>query len=634
MGKGIDCDSRDMFQFIFNNAPYGICLFEITEDGMPGRFIEVNDVISKRSGYNRGELLKMSPLDLIASEYLNEISKAIKALSRKEQTTFEFDVVTKDGIRIPLEATCRIFSLKDKKVILSAIRDISKQKKLENELNFQYMQLLNIFNSVDEVIYVSDPVNYEILYINEILKRIFGDVVGEKCYKAFQNLNSPCPFCTNEKIFGDNLGKSYIWEFKNKVTGRWYRCIDKAIKWPDGRFVRCEIAIDIDDRIKAEEEKVKLEKEFLKVQHIEAIGRIVASVAHELNNIFTAINGYCQLAMMEISEESSVFDDLNQIQIASEKAANIVRQLLIFTKKETSLFTELNLNSLIESLGGILKHITGEDISIQTELEPKLWRIMGNWRDIEQLLVNLIMNARDAIQGAGRITIKTENVTVDKAGKFVCLSIADTGTGMDEEIIKYIFDPFFTTKKLGKSKGLGLSVAYIIAKHHKGWIDVQSKPGEGAIFRIFIPAYFGEVKDEIEKPSPLDVSGKRILLVEDEELVRAITVKVLKENGYIVFEAEDAEEAIELFDRENGNFDLVITDVVLPGKDGIQLVERFLKCNPRLKTLLISGYTDKKLQLPIIKEKKYNFLEKPYTINKLLETIDNLSGGGGGKKKH
>jgi CheY-like chemotaxis protein len=282
----------------------------------------------------------------------------------------------------------------------------------------------------------------------------------------------------------------------------------------------------------------------------------------------------------------------------------------------------------------MVRRLIGEDIAITISIEEGLWTIKADPGNIEQVVMNLMVNAKDAMPKGGEITIRTENVHLDeydckniidaRPGNFVCLSIMDTGIGMDEETIKRIFDPFFSTKGPGKGTGLGLSVVYGIIKQHEGWINVYSRPGQGATFRIYLPAIPVEmdtVDEQRVSLSDFQGSSERILLVEDEEGVRKLATRVLRENGYVVFEAANAKEAMDIFEREERKFHLVFCDVVLPDRTGLELVDRLLSRKPELRVLLSSGYTDQKSQWPIIRERGFRFLQKPYALPDLLRTI-------------
>jgi len=278
--------------------------------------------------------------------------------------------------------------------------------------------------------------------------------------------------------------------------------------------------------------------------------------------------------------------------------------------------------------------LIGEDIRINTELESDQWTVRADRGTVEQVIMNLAVNARDAMPGGGRLLINTENVELDKTqcegmpearpGRFLCLSFLDTGVGMDSKTVQHIFEPFFSTKGRGDGTGLGLSVVYGIIQQHDGWIVVDSEPGQGAVFKIYLPAVSAESKEEAERrrqQKDLQGSGERILVVEDEEGLRGVSERVLNKNGYVVFSAANALEALDVFERENGNVHLIFSDVVLPDKTGIELVDELLARNPDLRVLLSSGYTDQRSQWPVIQKRGYRFLQKPYMLPDLLQAV-------------
>jgi len=391
---------------------------------------------------------------------------------------------------------------------------------------------------------------------------------------------------------------------------------------------------EITQRKKAEEEKKKLQTQLLQAGKLEAIGTLAGGVAHDFNNLLTAILGYTDLCMMRVDEADPLYRDLKQIRIASSRAADLTRQLLAFSRKQPITLSPVNLTETVENLSKMLQRLIGEDIVIETNLTPDLWTIEADETQIEQVIMNLAVNAKDAMLKGGRLTIKTENILVDEAylnthhearpGRFVCLSLRDSGVGIDKEIIKHIFEPFFTTREVGKGTGLGLSVVYGIVKQHQGWINVYSEVNQGSVFKVYLPASSGKAKTKLEEILSLkDLQGSRekILLVEDEENVLKFTSKALQENGYIVFEAKSIKEAHRIFEKEKGDFNLIFSDVVLPDGSGLELVEELLSRKPNLPVLLSSGYPDMKSQWPLIKKKGFPFLEKPYSLSTLLRVI-------------
>ncbi|MBE9551612.1 MAG: response regulator [Proteobacteria bacterium] len=294
----------------------------------------------------------------------------------------------------------------------------------------------------------------------------------------------------------------------------------------------------------------------------------------------------------------------------------------------------LGLNRTIQDLTKMLHRLIGEDISLSTDLDPELWTIKGDAGTMEQTITNLVVNARDAMPYGGKIAIETHNVCLDeeycclnkksRPGEFISLSVRDTGEGMNRAVIERIFDPFFTTKELGKGTGMGLSVVYGIVKKHDGWIDVESSPGNGTVFNIYLPAVSMKAEEIQKTPAPVEPirgKGERVLLVEDEEAVRRLVSKALSRNGYVVFAAANAKEAMDIFQKEEGNFDLVFTDVILPGERGPEFVKRLLKVKPGMKVLFTSGYSDEKSDWHTIREGGHLFLQKPYSLSDLFRIV-------------
>jgi signal transduction histidine kinase len=386
------------------------------------------------------------------------------------------------------------------------------------------------------------------------------------------------------------------------------------------------------ERKSVEEEKEKIQAQLYQAQKMEAIGVLAGGIAHDFNNLMTAIQGFTDVLMMKTEESDPSMRALQQIRSSASSAADLTRQMLLFSRKQPMEFSPVQLNKTIENLLKMLHRLIGEDITVGTSLEPELWLTRADIGTLEQVLVNIVINAKEAMPEGGQITIKTANVILDtnsirsipeaRAGRFIKLTVSDVGIGMDDEILQHIFEPFYTTKDLSKSTGLGLSVVYGIVKQHQGWINVASKPGKGTTFDIYFPAQpIKSTKKQNEEISLAELQGnsKKILLVEDAEGVREFAAMVLGENGYIVYSANTADEALDIFEKENGQFDLVISDVVLPDKSGLKLVEELIHIKPNIPILLSSGYTDQKLQWPVIREKGLRFLQKPYAYMDLLK---------------
>jgi PAS domain S-box-containing protein len=393
------------------------------------------------------------------------------------------------------------------------------------------------------------------------------------------------------------------------------------------------ILTDLTARKKAEEALHQKEEQFQQAQKMEAVGQMAGGVAHDFNNLLTAIMGYGELLLMSIEDQSQV-RLVNQILHVCERAATLIRQLLALGRRQPLRSVPLDLNKVVEEMEQLLQRVIGEDILLNIDLEPGRPWVKADPGQLEQVIVNLAVNARDAMPQGGSMHIKTYHETLDEAravtihearpGTFVVLQVADTGMGIEKEVRERIFEPFFTTKGPGQGTGLGLSTVYGIVTQHEGWINVSSEPGRGASFKIYFPV--AEIEPEEKSLDALSLqelkgAGERILVVEDEDELRDLARRLLQGKGYQVAGAATVAEALEVFAREQGNFHLVFSDVVLSDQSGLQLVEELLARKPDLKALLTSGYADEKVQWPIIQAKKYPFLQKPYSLSSLLKTI-------------
>lgn len=392
------------------------------------------------------------------------------------------------------------------------------------------------------------------------------------------------------------------------------------------------------ERKKIEEEKERMHAQLLQAQKMEAIGTLAGGVAHDFNNLLTAIQGYTDLMLMKVEETSPLHRYLKNIHHASIRAASLTRQLLLFSRKQPMELSLIDVNKTVGGLISMLSRVIGENIYIETALDPDIWNIKADEVNIEQVIMNLALNARDAMPTGGTLTIKTGNVVLSKEqledrpesrpGNFVCLSVADTGSGIDQRIIDRIFEPFFSTKEAGRGTGLGLSVAYGIIKQHDGWINVNSEPEKGTTFNVYLPAFPLEVEKKLREKIPakeLMGKGKRILVVEDNAIVREFAVGGLRESGYTVLEASTAKEATEIINREKERFHLVFCDVVLPDKNGIQLVEEIQSRDPDMPVLLCSGYSDQVSKIPKISRSGLRYINKPYALAELLDTVNELA---------
>ncbi len=397
---------------------------------------------------------------------------------------------------------------------------------------------------------------------------------------------------------------------------------------------------EIVERKRAEEERISLQEQLQQAQKMEAIGQLAGGVAHDFNNLLTIITGYSDLMLSQLNEEDSLYGDVIEIKRAAERASTLTRQLLAFSRKQVLQPKILDLNQLVANLDKMLRRLIGEDIELVTKMDEKLGRIKADPGQIEQVVLNLVVNARDAMPKGGRLTIETANAELDeyytrthlgvKPGHYVMISISDTGAGMTPEVKERIFEPFFTTKEKGRGTGLGLSTVYGIVKQSEGYIWVYSEPGQGTTFKIYFPVIEDMVESLESTPdSKKTVRGtETILLVEDEEMVRGLVRMILERNGYHVLEASGGENALRIAQEYRSQpIHLMVTDVVMPGMSGRELVDCMKILRPEIKILYISGYTNDAIIRHGVLGEGTAFLQKPFTANILTHKIREVLDG-------
>jgi PAS domain S-box-containing protein len=392
------------------------------------------------------------------------------------------------------------------------------------------------------------------------------------------------------------------------------------------------IARDISDRLSADADRQSLQEMLNRAQKMESIGRLAGGVAHDFNNLLTVINASAELAMREAPDDSSVQRDLQEIRAAGDRAAALTRQLLAFSRQQVLRREVLSLNGVVTGFLTLLNRVIGEDIKVEVRLGPDVPNIIADANQLEQVLMNLSVNARDAMPRGGTLTIGTGAADIDDThaatreglspGRYATLSVTDTGVGMDEHTQAKIFEPFFTTKETGRGTGLGLATVYGIVKQTGGSIYVYSELGRGTMFLIYLPITSAEIEVPVtEKTEAPSVGKETILLVEDEDSIRLVARRVLQHAGYTVLEAESGPAALELYKRHTGPLDLVLTDLVMPGMSGIELAAELRKLNPALKFLFASGYSAEAVAEEFVHEGEWNFIGKPYGLRELTAEI-------------
>jgi two-component system, cell cycle sensor histidine kinase and response regulator CckA len=436
-------------------------------------------------------------------------------------------------------------------------------------------------------------------------------------------------------------GQQIHFEFKHRRADGSIRDVEvfsSRITIKGGVFLH-SIIHDITARKQSEEQNRTLQDQLIQAQKMESIGRLAGGVAHDFNNMLALIIGHAEMALERVDAAEPLHADLTEILAAGRRSADLTRQLLAFARKQTIRPKVLDLNETMAGMLKMLQRIIGEDIALVWKPGAKLWRVHIDPVQVDQIVANLAVNARDALAGQGHLTIETENVVLDKTygearagfvpGEYVQLVVSDSGCGMDKEIVAHLFEPFFTTKEIGKGTGLGLATVYGIVSQNNGFINVYSEPGQGTVFRIYLPRAHA-----VETTEPKEVEAKpfggaeTVLLVEDEAGILSLGKAILKQYGYTVLAAPTPQDALELVRRHAGPIDLLITDVVMPGMNGKVLSEEIAVLRPGVKMLFMSGYTADVIAHHGVLEAGVHYLQKPFAAKamaaKVREVLDGV----------
>jgi PAS domain S-box-containing protein len=504
----------------------------------------------------------------------------------------------------------------------------------ELALRAQQQFLLQIVNANPHLIFVKDW-DGRFTLANKAMADLYGTTPEELVGKSDADFNMNAleveRFLRDDRQVMTSLQPRLIPEepATNSATGetRWFQTVKVALVAPDGgRPQVLGVATDITRR-------KQLEDQLRQAQKMEAVGRLAGGVAHDFNNVLTAILGHAHMLLEDTPADDARRSDLTEIKAAAQRAAGLTHQLLAFSRKQMLQPKVLDLNGVVGNLDKLLRRLIGEDVELCTVAGSGLGTVKADPGQIEQVIMNLAVNARDAMPRGGKLTIETANVELDglyarehvsvQPGRYVMLAVSDTGVGMDDNVKAHLFEPFFTTKEPGKGTGLGLATVYGIVKQSGGNIWVYSEPGRGTTVKIYLPRVAAVAEDVGAGPeSQVSLAGSEtILLVEDEEAVRRLASRVLKARGYTVLLAADGQEALETLQRHTGAIDLLITDVVMPRMSGRELVEHVVPRRPDTKVLYISGYTDDAVVRHGMLDEGVMFLQKPFTPGGLARKV-------------
>ncbi|MBI5676006.1 MAG: PAS domain S-box protein [Nitrospirae bacterium] len=638
-------ESEERFRQIAESTEEWI--WEVNSDGL---YTYASHVVEKILGYNPEEIVgKKHFYDFYPSDKREQMKKeAFEVFATKRAFAKYVNSNThKNGVIIILETSGA--PILDSRGALLGYRgvdvDITERKKAEEDLQAALVTAHDeknkseaIIASMGEGLSIQDT-DFNIIYENKIQKDIIGDHVGERCYKAYENKDHVCEGCPVALAFRDgNIHKTE----RAVTTGKGTLHVEitaSPLRDIKGNIVAgIEIVRDITERKQTEEEKLKLEAQLRHAQKMEAVGTLAGGIAHDFNNILNVIIGYGTMLLDRIGDDPLSKEQMKEVLTAAERAANLTRGLLAFSRKQAVEVKPLNVNELILGIQKMLVRMIRENIDFRLNLTDMPLIVLADAGQIEQILMNLAANAKDAMPEGGHLTITTGMQELDdeyveaygygKPGMYALITVTDTGHGMDTETQNKIFEPFFTTKGIGEGTGLGLAVSYGIIKQHNGYIKVYSEPGHGAEFKIYLPLIeeSAALAKEIETPDALKGGNETILVAEDDASLRNLARIVLESYGYSVITSEDGEDAITKFMENRDKIQLVILDMIMPKKNGKEACEAIRKESPGIKILFASGYSMDNIKTSELTEAGFDFILKPVVpkdfLKKVREVLD------------
>jgi len=615
---------------ILKTTMEGVFMFDVQ-----GRFTEVNDTYCSMTGYSRDELLRMSIPDVEADETPAEVAATLQRIQQEGKAQFERRQRRKDGTLVDLDVSVNFIATHGGRFV-SFLRDVTERKRAEETLR-QSEERYRALIETTGTGYVILDLEGKVLDANREYVRISGHRdLNEMRGRSVTEWTADYEREKNVKAIARCAEEGYIRNMEIDYVDAHGRAtpteINATLIKEDGPPRILALCRDITERKCAEGERAALDQQLRQAQKMESVGQLAGGMAHDFNNILTGISGYTELALERLHTASPMREDLAEVLRLAKRAAELTRQLLAFSRRQTLQPQVLNINDMIADTAKMLQRVLGENIDLRFVPAADLGNVRADPMQIEQVLMNLAINARDAMPAGGKLTIETANVELDAdyaashisvvPGRYVMMAVSDTGHGMDAATQSHLFEPFFTTKEKGKGTGLGLATAYGIVKQHGGNISVYTEPGKGATFKIYLPRVeesASAVKPAAEPGMP---RGKEtILIVEDEPTVRVVAERALKARGYALLTASSAEEAESLFSAHPGRISLLLTDVVLPGINGPKLYDRLRIAKPGLKVLYMSGHTGNATVHQGVLDAGVAFMQKPFTLETITRKV-------------
>ena len=606
-----------------------------------GRFTLINKAVEVAYGRPGNEILGRTEADLNGyhaeiQTFIHDDDEVIRTLRPKfipeEELTNPKTGETRSyqTIKVPLKVPGN-----GTVHVLGVATDITERKRTEQTLRETEERYRLLFDSNPLPMWVYDRETLGFLAVNDAAVSQYGYSRDEFLSMTIKDIrpSEDVPVLLENISDEQGVNLAGVWQHKRKDGNS----IDvEIISHPltfAGKNAKLVLANDVTERKKAEAALRDTEDQLRQSQKLEGVGQLAGGIAHDFNNLLTVISGFSALAMRGLKPEDPLFSNLEEIKKAGDRAASLTRQLLAFSRRQVLQPRVLNLDTAVTDMEKMLRRIIGEHIDLRAVLEPTLGNVNADPGQIEQIILNLVVNARDSMPHGGKLTIETDNVYLDEdyvkdhvgaqVGPHVMLAVTDTGQGIDEKTLERIFEPFFTTKEMGKGTGLGLSTVYGIVKQSGGNIWVYSELSRGTTFKIYLP----RVDDSVEEckrsleETKLTKGSETILLVEDEEMLRKLGRQTLKGHGYHVLEAANGDEAIAIAAKHEGPIDLLLTDVIMPGMNGREVATCLLEKRPSLRVLFMSGYTDDAIVHQGVLDESANFIQKPFSPDGLARRV-------------
>ncbi len=605
-----------------------------------------NERTEKLFGYSRAELLGQPVEMLVPERYHDQSVAARQPYLSNPNLSPPGEVIEqvgrrKDGSEFPIEINLSPLQTDEGIVVTIVIRNITERKKTETALQNMQKRLEHVISSNPAVIFtlaVESERIRKVSWISENVRTMLGYAPDETMAENwwFEKIHPEDRPRVRDHIHRSLSAQGHAIEehrFQHKKGHyRWVQNEMRLLRDAEGQpFEVVGSWSDITER-------KQLEDQILQAQKMEAVGKLAGGIAHDFNNLLTVINGYCEILIAGLDPDSRIREPLEEIHNAGERAAALTRQLLAFSRKAVLAPVVLDLNDLLRNLHKMLARLIGEDIELKVVLNPTIWKVKVDPGQMEQVILNLVVNARDAMPQGGKLTIEIANIALDEdyanrhpetqQGFYVQIAVSDTGSGMDAATQARIFEPFFTTKGPDQGTGLGLSVVHGIVKQSGGRVEVYSELGLGTTFKIYLPRTEDEAPvSRIISKKPSRRGSETVLLVEDETGVRLLARMILQRQGYNVLDAKNGEEALQLSMNHPGHIDILVTDTIMPRMSGLQLAQQLTKARPKMKVLFLSGYTDDAIVHHGIIDSDIPFLQKPFSSEGLANKVRDLLDG-------